>query len=189
MRVLVACKRGNVAARSRSGHCLCVDCKAFRSEQAKSRGKTEAHVRWVEENKHRQAGYDAKWIAANLEKRKAVVASWRERNPEKVAEMSAKAGKKWAMENRGVRNASVKARQYAKRLAMPSWVDKKEVADFYVEAARLSELTGVPHEVDHIIPIQNDLVCGLHVPANLRVISRSENRSKRNKFEVIVCEY
>ena len=60
----------------------------------------------------------------------------------------------------------------------------QKIAAFYIEAARLTQESGIPHEVDHIIPIQHELVCGLHVPANLQVITRFLNRSKRNGFEV-----
>ncbi|GEM_PF-6253929 len=56
------------------------------------------------------------------------------------------------------------------------------VAAFYREAARLSRMTGVPHEVDHIIPLVGRNVSGLHVAANLRVIARDENRRKGNHF-------
>lgn len=40
----------------------------------------------------------------------------------------------------------------------------------------------IVHEVDHIIPIRSNEVCGLHVPWNLRVITRTENRIKNNKI-------
>jgi len=80
-----------------------------------------------------------------------------------VKEMSARAGRKWAANNKGTRNASVKARQMAKRRAMPPWLDPAEVRPFYIEAARLTQETGIPHEVDHIYPLQAADSCGLHV--------------------------
>jgi 5-methylcytosine-specific restriction endonuclease McrA len=45
-----------------------------------------------------------------------------------------------------------------------------------------SRESGKKWEVDHIIPIAGDSVCGLHVPWNLRVVTMQENRSKSNKL-------
>ena len=51
----------------------------------------------------------------------------------------------------------------------------------YEKAHELWEATGVRHEVDHFVPLhgknnRKDVVCGLHVPWNLRPIPGSLNR-------------
>lgn len=66
------------------------------------------------------------------------------------------------------------------RRARPEWVDRSELRWFWKESRRLTELTGVQHSVDHIVPLLHPLVCGLHVPANLRVIPLAENIRKSN---------
>lgn len=53
---------------------------------------------------------------------------------------------------------------------------------FYAEALRLTRETGIRHEVDHIYPLQSDVVCGLHCEANLRVITKFQNQSKKNRM-------
>lgn len=68
--------------------------------------------------------------------------------------------------------------------ATPPWANKEKIKEIYVTAAKLTESTGIPHEVDHIIPLTNKIVCGLHNEFNLRITSRQENRAKRNKFTV-----
>ena len=64
--------------------------------------------------------------------------------------------------------------------ATPAWADMKKIKEFYVEAQTLTRSTGIVHEVDHIVPIQGRLVCGLHVENNLRVLTRDDNRAKLN---------
>ena len=59
---------------------------------------------------------------------------------------------------------------------------RKEIMVFYDEAVRLTETTGVRYEVDHIIPLNNKFVCGLHVPCNLQIQTASDNGKKSNVF-------
>jgi hypothetical protein len=66
----------------------------------------------------------------------------------------------------------------------PGWAQKAEIKKFYELAKKLTEETGIIHHVDHIIPLNHPLVCGLHVKENLQVITREENYRKSNTFIV-----
>jgi len=39
-------------------------------------------------------------------------------------------------------------------------------------------------QIDHIVPLQNDLVCGLHCNDNIRILTETQNKSKSNNFYV-----
>jgi 5-methylcytosine-specific restriction endonuclease McrA len=71
----------------------------------------------------------------------------------------------------------------AKRRALiygTSAEDRAKCQSFYEEAQRLTAETGVPHEVDHIIPLSRG---GTHSPDNLQVITAEQNRKKSNKLD------
>lgn len=68
--------------------------------------------------------------------------------------------------------------------ATPVWANVQEIGRLYLEAARLTKETGIAHHVDHEVPLRHGLVCGLHVTANLRVITAEENLRKNNRYEV-----
>jgi hypothetical protein len=78
--------------------------------------------------------------------------------------------------------AHLAARRARVKRAMPSWADPKQIAEVYKKAKQLQLETGVPHDVDHIVPIKGADVCGLHVAWNLRPLPARENRSKHNRF-------
>lgn len=62
------------------------------------------------------------------------------------------------------------------------WVRYVDLQPWYEMASAITKRTGVKHVVDHIVPLVNGNVCGLHVPWNLRVIPELENLRKFNKL-------
>jgi 5-methylcytosine-specific restriction endonuclease McrA len=63
-----------------------------------------------------------------------------------------------------------------------------QIRDVYKESRRLTDSTGIQHEVDHIVPLHGETVCGLHVPWNLRVITKEENIRKFNNLDEELME-
>ena len=59
---------------------------------------------------------------------------------------------------------------------------EKWMTIIYREARNITKQTGVGIQVDHIIPLKAEGVCGLHVPWNLQLVTKSYNSSKGNRF-------
>ena len=59
----------------------------------------------------------------------------------------------------------------------PSWANLQAIMDFYA-------ICPEGYEVDHVIPLAGELVCGLHVVENLQYLTPTANRSKGNRFEM-----
>lgn len=72
--------------------------------------------------------------------------------------------------------------QAKRRSARVSWANDEAIKAIYKLAKSMSESTGIPHEVDHIIPIRGRVVCGLHVENNLQVIKKVDNMRKGNRW-------
>ena len=69
--------------------------------------------------------------------------------------------------------------------ATPPWLtseDRLKISAIYFESVQLAKVTGIQHQVDHIVPIAGKTVCGLHVPWNLRAIPALDNIRKSNKL-------
>lgn len=74
----------------------------------------------------------------------------------------------------------------------PKWLTPEqllEIKNIYIEATEMTEQLHQEYEVDHMIPLQGENVSGLHVPWNLRIITRRENRSKKNKLLLRLRQY
>ena len=71
-------------------------------------------------------------------------------------------------------------------LQCPPWADKDVIKAIYKQARRMTKETGIKYHVDHIIPLQGELVSGLHVPDNLQIITEYENLSKGNRVDLEV---
>lgn len=103
---------------------------------------------------------------------------WRLANSEyRAAYMS-----QWCRDNRALVNEKNAYRNAIKRRATVPWANRDKIKEIYAACALKSEETGVPHEVDHIYPLQGELVCGLHCEANLNVITQFENIQKLNRM-------
>jgi hypothetical protein len=66
--------------------------------------------------------------------------------------------------------------------ATPKWANRGAIRAVYERCMQITRDTGMPHEVDHIVPLRGERVSGLHVHWNLQVIPAVENRIKSNRF-------
>ena len=81
-------------------------------------------------------------------------------------------------------SAYIVERRKRRDKSIPPWANKKAIRAIYIKARQLTLETGVKHEVDHIIPSNHELVCGLHVENNLQILTESENIKKSNSFNI-----
>lgn len=73
--------------------------------------------------------------------------------------------------------ASASNRRAIRLNATPAWANHKKIAEIYANCP-----PGM--HVDHIVPLQSDLVCGLHWEGNLQYLEAAKNLAKRNKWDV-----
>lgn len=160
-------------------YCKACDCKRVAEYRAKNPDKVRAT--------------QSKSRAKNPERIAEVKKLYRKNNAEKCATARREAYAKnrevelakaslYKKENRHVIRPLVAKRMAAKLKATPKWFDKAYADEMYRQAAELEELTGISWHVDHIVPLQSSLVCGLHWHGNMQVISGSQNQSKSNRY-------
>lgn len=144
--------------------------------------KAERIKRWQQKNR---ALLNARLKARRHEKWEEFLAwtrEWMRKNPERMKQIRARAYEKY----RPKAIARAIERKQRKRRAMPQWADKQAIQCFYDESRRMTAESGVKYVVDHIVPLKSKIVCGLHVAANLRIITAFENGAKAARlFEEI----
>ena len=164
------CIRGHVVLRKTKGSC--VECvredwakdNANRSKNPKSEASKAAGKRYYEKNKET---VKARANARSKDEINQYRKTHKEKNPEYYKALT-----------------SVRKRRH--RDATPKWITtghKLAMRQLYLQAMKLTKITGERYVVDHRVPLISDVVCGLHVPWNLRVITQEENLRKSNKLE------
>lgn len=186
------CPYGHIAKRHVSSGC--VDCwsmhgkrnyerhKSKRNEQNKNNAHKYSDQRREYAKKHKEYFAQKKREYNAMPENKLAMLErcrkWKEKNPEKRKE----AANRYATSGKGL--AKLRMRQTMIKKACPDWACQESIALKYKERKAMTNMTGILHHVDHKIPLQGENICGLHVAANLRVITARDNLSKHNKWEI-----
>lgn len=177
------CKHGHLSDRYTST-AICIECVKLAGVD-RYKNNREAQLaswrKWHKTNKDTHNVRVKRWQAANKDKVKADAKAWVVANPEKVKAKALRHIKKHPDAYTARSVASVAKR--AKRV--PQWLTSEDrwlMREAYSLAKLRTELFGFKWEVDHIIPLRGAIVSGLHVPTNLQVLPKAENRSKRNHY-------
>jgi hypothetical protein len=144
-------------------------------------------------NKEEIAAGNAERYAANKDDIIARNKKWRRENAEEVSAYNRRKRQKKGDElrarrradyrkNKGRYVAQARAREELVKRATPAWANLKAIEQFYIEAERLTRVTGIKHHVDHFYPLQGKTMCGLHVETNLQVLPAAINLRKSNRI-------
>jgi len=155
---------------------LCTATTSCQNTPKQGCTRCELHLKYAVEtaDKKRASLYFKKFREANKKYLSSYHKQWQKDNKERVNSSNRKYAK--TEKGRVVNNAKHAYRRALQKAATPAWVDKKALKQVYKNCPK-------GYHVDHIIPLDNDLICGLHVPWNLQILSAYENDSKGNKWD------
>lgn len=200
----IPCKEGHIAERQTSNN-SCTECNkgkaALRVEYMKQYRSAniervrEHQRRYAEKNAERETQRKRAYYLANKAEHNERSRLYRQANADRIRAYIAA----WLAENRTLRAEYFKEHyrrnraEYIKRArqretglvrATPSWANLSAIRHIYAVAGRMRD-AGHDVHVDHFIPLQGDLVCGLHIATNLRIMQARTNLQKRNAFAVV----
>jgi hypothetical protein len=113
--------------------------------------------------------------AIRLEKAKLYQREWRKNNPNRLETRLCKQRYKKSLKGKISDSKHRVARRTGIKQATPIWADLHAIGEAYLEAAYMGL------DVDHIIPLRNKLVCGLHTWDNLQLLDPIKNNQKGNR--------
>lgn len=142
-------------------------CKPCTSERGKQ---------WHKQNPERSRAGKVAYSEANREAISKRAKEWRKANAIKLKAQAAE----WTAKNQDRKREATARRRAGRKMAVPPWANQAEIRRFYVLAHKLTKETGIKANVDHVVPLQSPLVCGLHCAANLSVLTAAHNKSKGN---------
>lgn len=205
------CKHGHIAERQTSNGVCCECAKSIsKAYSAKNREKVRERQRQYEyknqerikyrkrqnriKNRAYYVEYDRQYCLKNKEKIKERRSKYYQANREKFRKRYAEyyarnknylaeCRRRWGKENPHKGRLYSAKRKAALDFRTPDWVNVTDFDFFYELARSLTESSGIKHEVDHIVPLRGENVCGLHVPWNLQVITKRENLRKGNRAQ------
>jgi len=160
----------------------CKECVRSKSKEYAKENKekiSKYQGEYYRKNKQKIMKYYGEYYLANQEGLKEHSREYYNNNKEAQAYNNAQ----WKKKNKSKVNANNAKRRAVKLRATPPWADLSKIQEVYDEAHRLTELLGIDMHVDHIIPLQGELVSGLHVHSNLQILTYVDNLSKSNRFK------
>ena len=165
------CKHGHIAPRKTKG--ACIECLKVEWAQG-----NEARAEYFREYNRREDVKDRKneWYQENREQVIQAAAT-------RPAQVKREYRNAWKETHKVQIRADTKARRRKHRDATPLWLTRKqksELRQLYQIAITMTQTTGEQYVVDHIYPLRSEVVCGLHVPWNLRIITQQQNLQKSN---------
>jgi len=130
-------------------------------------------------------GHDAMKLVSNYTcvkctKEKALL--WEKNNQEKTQNYK----NSWVTKNKDKVLSNTRKYQANKKQRLPRWVDEEELwllKEAYTLCKFRTEVTGIKHHVDHIVPLQGKNVSGLHTINNIQIIPKKQNRLKSNYWD------
>lgn len=155
---------------------LCTATTACQNKPKNGRTRCEQHLKYSSktQDKTRKSKTDKVWRTENRSLRQAYQKEYQRNNRDKVNAYNRKYSK--SAKGQVVNRAKRAYRRALQKQATPPWVNRKALKEFYKNCPK-------GHHVDHIIPLEYDDVCGLHVPWNLQYLTAFENDSKGNKWD------